>query len=104
MSRTGGMHARHLVPQSYFWNGLLEKAGLADNVPSIPLTEAEHLRILHPELDTFSAATGMGQGVLQRPGRRPGAGAHCRVLRREGPGLGREGVNQFARDVYAKVR
>ena len=61
MSRTGGMHARHLVPQSYFWNGLLEKAGLADNVPSIPLTEAEHLRILHPELDTFSAATGMGK-------------------------------------------
>jgi hypothetical protein len=61
-----GLHQHHLVPQSLLRHGPQKTKGLIDYVPSIPLTEGEHLRAMHRNLDATLKQAGLWKKELSR--------------------------------------
>jgi hypothetical protein len=61
-----GLHQHHLIPKSLFLRGPKRTRGLIDYIPSIPFTEAEHLRTLHPALNEYLRNNGLWQKHLSR--------------------------------------
>jgi hypothetical protein len=61
-----GLHQHHLIPKSLFLRGPKKTRGLIDYIPSIPFTEAEHLKTLHPTLNESLRSNGLWQKRLSR--------------------------------------
>lgn len=62
--RSEGLHQHHLIPKSLFSYGPSWASKLTDYIPSVPLSQGEHLGTLHPTLNEVLKTNGLWQRHL----------------------------------------
>ena len=79
-----GLHQHHLIPKSLFLYGPAKTRDLIDYIPSVPLSEAEHLKTVHSELNNFLATKGLWQRSLSSSELRAAIGLTAEFYERRG--------------------
>ncbi len=98
-----GLHQHHLIPKSLLLHGPIKTRNLIDYVPSVPLTEAEHLKTLHTALNELLRRNGLWQRDLSAAELRRAIDLVSEFYERHGLRHFAAAIHGFRREAYDKV-
>jgi hypothetical protein len=98
-----GLHQHHLISKSLFLHGPIPTRGIIDYVPSVTLSQAEHLRTLHTSLNRFLEGKSLWQRSLSSRELSEAIDFTADFYQRRGLRHFAAAIRGFRREAYDKV-